>query len=153
MDRKEIMESIEREWLAFTEVAESFPEEQKHLPGAVGHWNVYDALIHVAGWDIEAARTVDSYVKHGSLPEWQDWPDEKVDELNENMVAEKRQLPSDQIWTYFRQAHKSLVDFLIGCEDTVFEQDTFTVNIINAETWHHYQGHNQDLVNFQISLE
>ena len=31
MDRKEIMESIEREWLAFTEVAESFPEEQKHL--------------------------------------------------------------------------------------------------------------------------
>ena len=83
MTREEIMQSIEKEWLAFIEVSESFPEEQRYLPGAVGYWNVYDALIHVAAWDVEAARTVDNYVRNKSLPEWQEWPEGKIDELNE----------------------------------------------------------------------
>ena len=153
MTREEIMQSIEKEWLAFREVAESFPEEQRYIQGAVGHWNVYDALIHVAAWDVEAARTVDNYVRNKSLPEWQEWPEGKIDELNENMVAAKRQLPTTQIWDYFRESHSFLIDFLASCDESVFSDGTFTAEVINQETWHHYKGHNQDLVNFRISLE
>ena len=151
MTRQEIMEAIKEEWLAFINVAENFPETEMHISGAVGYWTVYDALIHVAAWDIESVKAVDNYLAKGEYPEWQDWPGTQIDELNENMVAEKRSLSTEEIWQYFKDCHDQLIQSLNRYEDSVFQEGSFTVGIINSETWQHYKGHNQDLVNFKMS--
>ena len=120
MAKKDVMETIEREWNAFAGLAESFSQEDRVRPGAVGHWNVHEALIHVAAWDNEVMILVKNFEETGRKPEWLNSPEYKLDQLNERQVSERRDLAPTLIWEHFRGAHKALVEFLSTCEEHVF---------------------------------
>ena len=70
MPKQDVIEAIEYEWNAFAILAEDFPEESRVLPGAIGHWNVHEALLHVAGWDNEVKLLVEKFEATGKKPEW-----------------------------------------------------------------------------------
>ena len=152
MAKQDVIEAIESEWNAFASLAEDFPEESRVLPGAVGHWNVHEALLHVAAWDNEVKLLVEKFEATGEKPEWDGLPGDVLDDLNESQVAERRNLAPDLIWAHFRDTHQALVGFLETCEEHVFTEGTFTGDSIKAETWKHYQGHGQDLTRFKESL-
>ena len=152
MAQKDVMEAIEREWNAFVGIAESFSEENRVRPGAIGHWNVHEALLHVAAWDNDTILLVRQFEETGAKPAWLGQPGDALDDLNEQQVAERRNLEPSLIWAYFRDTHKTLVEFLETCDEHVFVEGTFTGDSINTETWNHYQGHGQDLTRFKESL-
>ena len=152
MSKRDVMEAIEREWGAFAGLSESFPEEDRVRPGAVGYWNVHEALLHVAAWDNEVMILVKKFEETGEKPEWLDWSGDAIDQLNERQVSERRDWEPGSIWGHFKGAHKALVEFLSDCDEHVFSVDSFTGDSINAETWQHYQGHGQDLTRFKESL-
>ena len=152
MAKKDVMETIEREWNAFAGLAESFSQEDRVRPGAVGHWNVHEALIHVAAWDNEVMILVKNFEETGRKPEWLNSTEDEVDQLNERQVSERRDLAPTIIWEHFRETHKALVEFLSTCDEHVFSVDSFSGSSINQETWQHYQGHGQDLLRFKESL-
>jgi hypothetical protein len=152
MTKQDVMEAIEREWNAYASLAESFPEEDRVRPGAVGHWNVHEALLHVAAWDNEVMILVKGFEETGEKPEWLDWSGEALDQLNERQVSQRRDLEPPSIWEHFKGTHKALVEFLSACNEHVFSVDSFTGDSINSETWQHYQGHGQDLTRFKESL-
>ena len=152
MAKQDVMEAIEREWNAFTGLAESFSAVDRIRPGAVGYWNVHEALLHVAAWDNEVTILVKKFEETGEKPEWLDWSGDALDQLNERQVSERRDLDPALIWEHFKGAHTALEEFLSTCDEHVFSGDSFTGDSINAETWQHYQGHGQDLSRFKESL-
>ena len=152
MANQDVMEAIEREWNAFTGLAESFSEEDRIRPGAVGYWNVHEALLHVAAWDNETILVVRQFEQTGAKPVWVGQSGNARDNLNERQVAERRNLDPSLIWTHFRDTHQALVEFLATCDEHVFVEGTFTGDSINTGTWKHYQDHAQDLTSFKESL-
>ena len=152
MAKQEVMEAIEREWNAFTSLAESFVEENRIRPGAVGHWNVHESLIHVAAWDNEVMKLVRTFEETGEKPEYYGWSGDALDQLNEKQVSERRDLAPSLIWEHFRGTHQALVEFLSTCAEHVFSSGSFSGESINGETWQHYQGHRQDLTRFREVL-
>ena len=152
MAKKDVMEAIEREWNAFAGLAESFSPENRVRPGAIGYWNVHEALLHVAAWDNETLLLVRQFGETGAKPGWFGQSGDVVDDLNEQQVAERRNLDASLIWAHFRDTHQALVEFLETCDEHVFVEGTFTGDSINTETWKHYQGHGQDLTRFKESL-
>ena len=152
MAKQDVMEAIEREWNAFVGLAESFSQEDRIRSGAVGYWNVHEALLHVAAWDNETILLVRQFGETGAKPGWLGQSGDAIDDLNERQVAERRHLGHSLIWAHFRDAHKALVEFLETCDEHVFVEGTFTGDSINDETWKHYQGHGQDLARFKESL-
>jgi len=152
MAKQDVMEAIEREWNAFVGLAESFSQEDRIRSGAVGYWNVHEALLHVAAWDNETILLVRQFEDAGTKPGWLDQAEDALDDLNERQVAERRDLDPPLIWAHCRDTHQALVEFLETCEEHVFVDGTFTGNSINTETWKHYQGHGQDFTRFKESL-
>ena len=152
MTKQDVMEAIEREWNAFAGLAESFPEQDRVRPGAVGYWNVHEALLHVAAWDNETILLVRQFGETEAKPGWLGQSGDAIDDLNERQVAERRNLDPSLIWAHFRDTHQTLVEFLETCDGHVFVEGTFTGDSINDETWKHYQGHGQDLTRFKESL-
>jgi hypothetical protein len=152
MAKQDIMETIEREWSAFAVLAESFPEEDRIRPGAVGYWSVHEALLHIAAWDNEVMILVKKFEEIGEKPEWLGLSEDALDQLNERQVSERRRLKPALIWEHFRETHTTLVEFLSTCDEHVFSVDSFTGDSIMEETWQHYQGHRQDLASFKESL-
>jgi hypothetical protein len=152
MTKQDIMEAIESEWDAFAGLAESFPEQDRVRPGAVGYWNVHEALLHVAAWDNETVLLVRQFGETEAKPGWLGQSGDAIDDLNERQVAERRNLDPALIWAHFRDTHQALVEFLETCDEHVFVEGTFTGDSINNETWKHYKGHGQDLTRFKESL-
>jgi hypothetical protein len=152
MTKQDVMEAIEREWNAFAGLAESFPEQDRVRPGAVGYWNIHEALLHVAAWDNETILLVRQFGETGAKPEWLGQSGDVLDDLNERQVAERRNLGPSLIWAHFRDTHQALVEFLETCDEHVFVEGTFTADSIKLETWDHYQGHGQDLTRFKETL-
>ena len=152
MAKQAVMDAIEREWNGFAGLAESFPEQDRVRPGAVGYWNVHEALLHVAAWDNETILLVRQFGETGAKPGWLGQSGDVVDDLNERQVAERRNLDPPLIWAHFRDTHQTLVGFLETCDENVFVEGTFTGDSINDETLKHYQGHGQDLTRFKESL-
>ncbi|PZC50222.1 MAG: Protein of unknown function (DUF1706) [Chloroflexi bacterium] len=152
MAKQDAIETIEHEWNAFASSAGNFPEESRVLPGAVGYWNVHEALLHVAAWDNEVILLVKKFEATGEKPEWFGLSGDVLDDLNERQVAERRNLDPSLIWAHFRDTHQVLVKFLETCDEHVFVEGTFTGDSISAETWKHYRGHGQDFTRFKESL-
>ena len=152
MAKKDVMEVIEREWNAFVSLADSFNEEDRVRPGAIGHWNVLEGLLHIAAWDNETILLVRLFEESGAKPGWQGQSGDTLDELNEGHVAARRNLNPSLIWAHFKDTHQSLVGFLQTCDEHVFVEGTFTGDAIITETWKHYQGHGQDFTRFKESL-
>jgi hypothetical protein len=152
MAKQDVVGAIEREWNAFARLAESFEEKDRIRPGAIGHWNVHEGLIHIAAWDNETILLVKQFEESGSKPEWLGISGDAVDELNEQQVAERRNLDPTLIWAHFRDTHQTLVEFLETCGEHVFVEGTFTGDSIKQETSQHYQGHGQDFSRFKESL-
>ena len=152
MAKQDVMEAIEREWNAFASLADSFKEEDRVRPGAIGHWNVHEGLLHIAAWDNETILLVQQFEETGDKPGWLGQSRDALDDLNEGQVAERRSLDPSLIWAHFRDAHQTLVELLETCDEHVFVEGTFTGDSINTETWKHYQGHGQDFACFKESL-
>ena len=152
MAKQDVMEVIEHEGNAFKSLAESFPEEDRIRPGAVGYWNVHEALLHVAAWDKEVVILVRKFQETGEKPEWLGVSGSALDQLNERQVSERRDLTPSLIWEHFTSMHKELVEFLSTCGEHVFSDGSFSGESISTETWQHYQRHREDLTRFKESL-
>ena len=149
MSKLEILGQIEQEWHQFLDVASGFSEEGQLVPGAVGHWNVREALIHVAAWDEELVKILQTYLSTGEERDYGD--DEAVDRLNEGQVDEKRELTLDGVWSHLRATHQALLEVVRGLPENAFSPDTYTGDTLAMETWAHYRDHREDLERFKQS--
>ena len=126
MGKQTVIEKIEREWNTFARLAESFSEEDRVRSGAIGYWNVYEALLHIASWDNAKMTAFKKFEETGEKPEWVGWSGDAIDQLNEQLISERRNLDSALIWGHFEETHTAFVKFLSTCNEPVFSGGSFT---------------------------
>jgi len=134
---------MEEEWQRFLDTTHDLPEDRLFTPGAVGHWSVRDAVIHVSAWDEELARLVERHRTSGEETSYGD--DEAVDRLNQAQVDEKRDMSMGQIWETLDTDHARLLRLLNSLPEDAFTHDTYTGDHIAAETLDHYREHREDI--------
>lgn len=144
-----LLEQIDREWDRFVEVARGVSGERAVEPGAVGHWSLREALLHVAAWDEELVKLLEEYRRSGEQHDYGD--DAAIDDLNERQVEERRSLDLRQAWEYLEKAHAGAIDFLHGLPEETFDEGTYTRGQITTETLGHYQQHREDLERWKAS--
>jgi len=149
MNKEETLREIQREWQQFLDVASGFSEEEQTAPGAVGHWNVSESLLHVAAWDEEQVTILETYLSKGEKRDYGD--DEAVDRLNEEQVGEKRELTLDQVWAHLRRTHEIFLEYLSGLAEDAFRHDSYTGKTIAMESFSHYREHREDMERFKAS--
>ena len=151
MEKQSAIKKIETEWNIFTKLAENFSEKERVTPGAIGHWNVHEALLHIAAWDNEVMMAIKKFEETGEKPEWDGSSEDAIDQMNEQLISERRNLDPALIWKHFEETHTSFVGFLSTCDEPTFSDDSFTGGHINFVP-QHYQGHTEDLSRFKESL-
>ena len=151
MEKQGAIKKIESEWSVFTKLAENFSEKERVIPGAIGHWNVHEALLHIAAWDNEVMMAIKKFEETGEKPEWDGSSEDAIDQMNEQLISERRNLDPELIWKHFKKTHTSFVEFLSTYDEPVFADGSFTGEHINFVP-QHYQGHTEDLSRFKESL-
>jgi len=149
MNKEETLREIQREWQQLLGVAGGFSPEEQITPGAVGHWNVRESLLHVAAWDEEQVKIIETYLNEGEERDYGD--EEAVNQLNEGQVDQKRDLTTDQVWAHIRQTHEKFLEFVSGLTDDAFRPDSYTVETISTESLSHYKEHREDMERFKAS--
>ena len=139
MNKQETLTEIDQEWRRLLDIAGEFSKEESLIPGAVGNWNFTESLIHVAAWDDELVKQLESYLNTGEKREYGDA--EATDRLNAAQVDEKRGLALEKVWDHLDETHKTLLEFLTGLPETSFEPQTSTIRMITGETVDHYSEH------------
>ena len=134
---------MEEEWQRFLDTTHDLPEDRLFSPGAVGHWSVRDAVIHVSAWDEELARSVERHRTTGEKTSYGD--DEAVDRLNQAQVDEKRDMSMSQIWETLDADHARLLRLLTTLPEDAFTRGTYTGDNIATETLEHYREHGEDI--------
>lgn len=149
MNKDEFLGEINREWQQLLDLVGGFTPEELLQPGAVGHWNVRESLIHVAAWDMELAEIIKERLTTGVERDYGD--DEAVNLLNDEQVDEKRDLTSEQVLAHIHQTHQSLLDFIGSLPDSAFNLPSYTGDTMAMETFGHYREHREDLERFKAS--
>lgn len=149
LSKQDVLVDIDREWRLLLEVAGGFSESEQLLPGAVGHWDVRESLLHVAAWDLELVGILEHFSRTGEQRDFGDG--EAVDALNESQVEEKWDLTPEQVWGHLHTSHRTLVDYISGLPEETFNKDSYSGESIVAETANHYQEHREDMERFRAS--
>ena len=150
MGKVEVIRRITEEWHKLANDAMDFTEEQKLTAGAVGHWNVKEALLHVAAWDVEEVNVVKTYLATGEKAEYRDQTAE--DKLNEEQVDVMRSASFEEVWQHFTNSNQFLKDYIDGLEDKDLDSNNHVIDIITMNTFEHYMGHREDFRRFRDSL-
>ncbi len=150
MGNEEIVRRITEEWHKLAEDAMDFTEEQRSKAGAVGHWNVKEALLHVAAWDVEEVNIVETYLATGEKAENMDQVAE--DKLNEDQVDVMREASFEDVWQHFTNSNQLLKNYIDGLEDKDLDSNNYVMESITMNNIEHYMGHREDFRQFKDSL-
>ena len=150
MSKQEVLTEIDKEWQLLLDVAGGFSESEQQISGVVGHWDVREALLHVAAWDHELVGILETFARTGEERDYGD--DEAVDALNESQVEEKWDLTVEQVWGHLHTTHRTLRDYLEGTSEKTFAKETYPQGTIDMETANHYREHREDMERFRASL-
>ena len=149
MTKTQILQQVSEQWQRLLDVAGGVSEEEQIISGAVGHWAVSEALLHVAAWDEELVNQVEQYRRNGEEADYGD--DEAVDRLNQAQVDEKRGLSVAHVWEALRTSHEAMLDFLRGLPEEAFAAHSYIGDQIATETLGHYLEHLEDIERWKAS--
>ncbi len=147
--KAEFLEQANEEWRKLMSTAEQLSDEEKLLPGAVGHWSVKEMLGHVATWDTELVKVVDRFRRSGEETDYGD--DAEVDRLNQAEVEKQRDLSFEQLGGLLHESHDQLMQFLQGLPEEAFDSDTYTGDWIATDSGGHYHEHREDVERWRDS--
>lgn len=88
----------------------------------VGHWNIFDLLAHLAGWDDANRQAVDA-LRAGQLPDFYQYAERNWVTFNEKLVAEYRLNDLDALSARVRETQRQLVAVLEGVPAEDFDRD------------------------------
>lgn len=147
--RAETLKRVDEEWQQFVDVAKGVPQDEQFLPSALGQWTARDLLIHIAAWDDELVKQVESYRSTGEKTAYGD--SEAIDSLNQARVDEKLGLSLGQVWETLIKSHQNLLRFLQRLPEETFIPGSYTGDHIAIDLLGHYREHREDLKRWQTA--
>jgi hypothetical protein len=70
VDRRQLLQRVDKAWEAFSESYAGLSDAQLMEPGVTGAWSVRDILTHVTTWEEEALKHLPLILKGGTPPRY-----------------------------------------------------------------------------------
>jgi hypothetical protein len=140
MDRRQLLQRLDKAWLEFKESYAGLPDSQILEPGVQGKWSVRDILAHVTTWEEEALTHLPLILKGGSPPRYS-IKYGGIDAFNALMTERKRELPPSEVRRQLDEVHGRLIDYVSGAPEEVLTQETRFRRRLRLDAYGHYPKH------------
>lgn len=141
-DRINMLKQIATAYRDLDQQIEETSSEALERPNTVGEWSGKDLIAHLADW--EAVLRDQLAARDAGEPF--EWPtaNRSEDEVNAEMLERSRSRSLDEVKTYFRDTHFSLMEVL---EQSDSVDPAHALNVTKG----HYEEHQEDLANLKSS--
>lgn len=116
MNKREILERLDRERENFLDLLDQVPEEAYDQPGVSGDWSVKDIVAHISMWEGELIRML-WQIKSGQKPSTAQFRPEPVDQINLQWREATRERPFDLILDDFHAVRNQTIRRVEGFTD------------------------------------
>ena len=147
--KAELLERIPRARAALEETITRLSESELDAAGPEG-WSVKDHLAHIAAWE----RMIVAHLRDGSAHavvqmDETTYAAKTLDELNEAIYQQHKDLPPARALADFRQAHREILGLLEGMDEAAFWKPYWpddperrpVMDKVAGDTYRHYLEH------------
>ena len=140
MERRQLLQRLDRAWMAFNESYAGLSDEAMMRPGVTGAWSVRDIVAHVTTWEEEALKHLPVILMGGTSPRYSVRYG-GIDAFNARMTEQKRRLSLSELRAQSTLTHGRLVDFVQGVPEDHVIGDTRFRRRLRLDTYGHYPLH------------
>jgi hypothetical protein len=140
VDRRQVLERLDRAWVAFKASYAGLSEEQLLEPGVTGDWSVRDIIAHVTTWDEEALKHLPT-VLEGRKPPRYSATYGGIDRFNALMTTMKKNLPLSEVLRQLDDSHRRVIELIERAPEDQLIRDTRFRRRLRLDTYSHYPKH------------
>jgi hypothetical protein len=142
MDRKQLLQRIDRAWEAFKASYLGLSESELVEPDVMGSWSIKDIIAHVTWWEEEALTHLPSILM-GERPPRYSTTYGGIDAFNARKYKEKKDLSLSKVLQQRDEIHRRLIDYLHQVPETQIERETRFLRRLRLDTYGHYPEHTE----------
>ena len=139
MDRRKLLERLDREWQAVLQSFQDVPDEAMLEPGVVGEWSMKDLLGHITTWEDEAIKALDVMMQGKRTPRYKEYGG--IDAFNARESAKKANLSLEEVQKQLGDTHHRLVAQVPRMPEEHWVKDTRVRRRLRIDTYGHYRKH------------
>ncbi len=140
MNRRQLLDRLDKAWVAFKESYDGLSDVQLMEPGVTGAWSVRDILAHVTTWDEEALKHLPLILKGGTPPRYSVLYG-GIDAFNARMTEQKQGLSLSEVRVQLAATHARLVDYIQSIPEHQLIGDARFRRRLRLDTYGHYPLH------------
>jgi len=144
MNRKQLLEKIDKAWVELNASWAGLPEAAMTVPGVAGAWSVKDVLAHVTTWEDEALKYLPLIAQGQRPPRYKDLYG-GLDSFNDQMTARKKALPLDVVIQQLHATHGRLLEYLATAPEQLITRETPFRRRVRLDTYSHYPIHTRTI--------
>jgi hypothetical protein len=140
MNTEQLLNKLDREWMALGESYAGLPDANLTEPGVVDGWSVKDILAHVTTWEEEALRYLPLIVEGGRPPRYSVQYG-GIDAFNARKTEEKQSLSLTGVLRQLEETHRRLLAYIQSVPEEQFTRETPFRHRLRLDTYSHYPIH------------
>jgi hypothetical protein len=140
VNRRQLLDRLEKAWRAFTESYAGLTEAELLEPGVTKAWSVRDIIAHVTWWEEEALTHL-PLVLRGATPPRYSVTYGGIDAFNALMTEKWRKLSAAEVLREHADVHHRLREYVKGVPDEMFARETRFRRRLRLDTYGHYPKH------------
>jgi hypothetical protein len=140
MNRQQLLDKLDRAWVAFKESYAGLSESQLTEPGVADDWSVKDILAHVTTWEEEALKYL-PVIAEGRTPPRYSTQYGGIDAFNDLRTEQKRPLSLSEVVTQLDDIHAQLTGYIHTASEEQFTRETPFRHRLRLDTYSHYPIH------------
>jgi len=141
MNREQLLNRIDKTWMAFTESYAGLPEERMIEPGVAGDWSVRDLMTHISIWEDETLKYLPVIIEGGRLPRYA--AQGGIDAFNARAVEARRGLTLAEVKDQLEETHRRLLAYVQSVPEEQFATETRFRHRLRVDTYSHYPEHTE----------
>jgi len=147
MNKKQVIERIEKHWAEFKQSFADLPQDRMTSARPGGGWSVKDIIVHVRAWEEEALKYLPAIEKGERLPRYKDLYG-GIDAFNALTYEAHKDLPLETALANLEDTHKRLIQYLESVPEELFGGRTRFRRRLSADTYKHYPEHTETILKF-----
>ncbi|HXF63616.1 MAG TPA: DinB family protein [Caldilineaceae bacterium] len=140
MNREQLLNRLDKAWIALKESYAGLSEAQLTEPGVTGDWSVKDILAHITTWEEEALKHLPLILQGGTPPRYSAQYG-GLDAFNALMAAQKRDLSLADVLGQLDETHRRLIAYVQHAPEEQFTRETRFRRRLRLDTYSHYPIH------------
>jgi hypothetical protein len=140
MNRPQLLNQLDKAWMAFKASYAGMPDSQLTEPGVTGHWSVKDIIAHVTWWEEEALKHLPLILTGGRPPRYSTEYG-GIDAFNAQMTEQTQGLSLSDVLRQQEETHRRLIEYIQLAPEELFTRETRFRRRLRLDTYSHYPKH------------